>query len=76
MSEFQHLEVLDWFDRRTFGGPNPRPFTTGAYRLADLKREKGLRTSVCLHALNEQTTKGGMCRRIRSDPLPFVSIRR
>jgi glucosyl-3-phosphoglycerate synthase len=67
MSEFQHPEVLDWFDRRTFGGLHPGPFTTDASRLADLKREKGLRTSVCLPALNEQTTIGEMCRRIRSE---------
>jgi Glycosyl transferase family 2 len=67
MSEFQHPEVLDWFDRRTFTGPNPGPFTTDANRLAELKREKGLRTSVCLPALNEQTTIGEMCRRMRSE---------
>ena len=67
MSEFQHPEVLDWFDRRTFTGPHPGPFTTDANRLAELKREKDLRTSVCLPALNEQTTIGEMCRRIRSE---------
>ena len=76
MSEFQHPEVLNWFERRTFGGPNPRPFSTDANRLVDLKREKGLRPSVSPHALNEQTTIGEMCRRIRTDPSPFVSIRR
>ena len=76
MSDFQHAEVLDWFDRLTFGEPNPRPFTTDANRLADLKLEKGQRPSVSPHALNEQTTTGERCRRIRTDLWPFVSIRR
>ena len=65
MSEFQYPESLDWFDRRTFGGPNPQPFTTDANWLADVKLEKGLRPSVSPHTLDEQTTLGGMCRRIR-----------
>ena len=57
-SEFQHPEILDWFDRRTFGPSNPGPFMLDPGRLAELKRESGLRVSVCLPAPNEQTTRG------------------
>ena len=69
MSEFQNPALLDWFDRRTFGAQNPGPFTSNASLLADLKRDKGLRTSVSLVALNEQTTLVEMCRRIRTEPM-------
>jgi hypothetical protein len=55
-SEFQHPEILDWFDRRTFGPSNPGPFMPDPGQLAELKRESGLRVSVSLPALNEQTT--------------------
>jgi hypothetical protein len=41
MSEFQHPAILDWFDRRTLGPSNPRPFTVDARLPADLKRDKG-----------------------------------
>jgi len=57
-SEFQHPEILDWFDRRTFGPSNPGPFMLDPGLLAELKRESGLRVSVCLPAPNEQTTRG------------------
>jgi hypothetical protein len=53
-SEFQHLEILDWFDRRTFGPSNPGPFKPGPGLLAEVKRELGLRVSVCPPALSEK----------------------
>ena len=73
-SEFQHPEILDWFDRRTFGPSNPGPFKPDAGLLAELKREAGLRISVCLPALNEQTTIGDMCTKIRVDLMEGVGL--
>jgi glucosyl-3-phosphoglycerate synthase len=73
-SEFQHPEILDWFDRRTFGPSNPGPFMPDPGQLAELKRESGLRVSVCLPALNEQTTIGAMCTRIRVDLMETVNL--
>ncbi len=64
-SEFQHPEILDWFDRRTFGPSNPGPFMPDPGLLAEVKRESGLRVSVCLPALNEQTTGGWTEPRVR-----------
>jgi glucosyl-3-phosphoglycerate synthase len=66
-SEFQHPEILDWFDRRTFGPSNPGPFPADPDLLADVKRKKGLRVSVCLPALNEQTTIGAICDVVRTE---------
>jgi len=36
-SEFQHPEILDWFDRRIFGPSNPGPFKPDPGLLAELK---------------------------------------
>jgi glucosyl-3-phosphoglycerate synthase len=51
----------DWFTRRTlFGSPEPA-------EVAQLKRERGLTVSVCLPALDEETTIGAICSTIAAE---------
>ena len=73
-SEFQHPEILDWFDRRTFGPSKPGPFKPDPGPLAELKRKSGLRVSVSLPALNEQTTIGDICTSIRTELMEEVHL--
>ena len=73
-SDFQHPEVLEWFDRRTFGPSKPGPFTPDPQLIGELKRERGLRVSVCLPALNEQTTIGDICTSIRSELIERIGL--
>jgi len=68
-SEFQHPEILDWFDRRTFGPSNPGPFMPDPGQLAELKRESGKRVSVSLPTLNEQTTIAARAYQTHGGPL-------
>ncbi|MDQ4142379.1 MAG: glucosyl-3-phosphoglycerate synthase [Actinomycetota bacterium] len=62
MTEGLGPELRDWFERRTIAG---RAKTL--QDVAGLKRASGLRTSVCLPALDEAETVGSICRTIRKD---------
>ena len=57
-SEFQHPEILDGSIAAPLGRRTLDPFMLDPGLLAELKRESGLRVSVCLPAPNEQTTRG------------------
>ena len=52
---FPDPAIARWFERRTYG---PAP---GASVVALLKREQGLKVSVCLPARNEEDTIGRIC---------------
>ena len=63
-------EAQQWFGSRTFG---PSPLSIE--RLQSLRTERGVSISVCMPALNEAQTIGGLCRLIRRelvDAVPFV----
>lgn len=56
-----HPDVQRWFDHRTL-----MPLRPSLPLLADMKREKDVTVAVCLPALDEEATVGGICRSIRT----------
>jgi glucosyl-3-phosphoglycerate synthase len=59
----------DWFSRRTF-----RHSDFDVARLAEAKREQGLTVSVCIPALNEETTVGTIVEQVRSELMDGASL--
>jgi glucosyl-3-phosphoglycerate synthase len=62
-------ETESWFRRRTIRAAPPFPET-----VAELKEDSGLSVTVCLPALDEAQTVGGICESIRSELMDRITV--